>query len=317
MATRRRSKSASSSIDASRLTILASTDSKAFLTLANEMLASGDRLAREAALDALTEHPSPDARAPLRALYTELDADGVKRDQGTPMRGAIVMILDKIADARDADIALRAVETRETAFGEDIAWRLRARGLQLLANIAPDVFPYIAVEHLEDHAGDDNQPANTAFQLLAATGHHVAIYQWLVSGQRDPVLIAGMIDLLSDAPDQLVDRYVRIAMERGLRSDDDRLATVLTETIVERELEDSYPAIQILLSSKISEELYNYIAVLLAGTNRQPLLAILERELHRGRRPKVVAEALRIRSTPEQEAILRRWEAGDSYEEPE
>ena len=31
----------------------------------------------------------------------------------------------------------------------------------------------------------------------------------------------------------------------------------------------------------------------------------------RGRRPRAIAAALRVRTTPEQEAILRRWEDGD------
>jgi hypothetical protein len=38
---------------------------------------------------------------------------------------------------------------------------------------------------------------------------------------------------------------------------------------------------------------------------------MLEEQLHRGRHAKVVADALRIRTTDEQAAILRRWEEGD------
>ena len=60
--------------------------------------------------------------------------------------------------------------------------------------------------------------------------------------------------------------------------------------------------------ARVSDELYAYVAMLLAGTNRPALLSILEDQLHRGRRPNLVVEALRVRTTPEQEAILRRWE---------
>jgi hypothetical protein len=48
--------------------------------------------------------------------------------------------------------------------------------------------------------------------------------------------------------------------------------------------------------------------MLLASTNRLALLDILEQQLHRGRRPKLVADALSVRPTPEQRAILQRWE---------
>src|SRR5581483_11269603 len=100
--------------DASRLTVLAASgDHRAFAALALEMLASKQRLQREAALDALVEHPLPAAREAVRALYFELDEDGLKRDQGATMRVAILRILRALHDARDADIAARATDTRE------------------------------------------------------------------------------------------------------------------------------------------------------------------------------------------------------------
>ena len=86
---------------------------------------------------------------------------------------------------------------------------------------------------------------------------------------------------------------------------------MLAETIVQDEITDAYPSLARLMSSKVSDELYNYLAVLLASTNRPPLLAILEEQLHRGRRAKIVADALRIRRTDETAAVLRRWEDGD------
>jgi len=62
------------------------------------------------------------------------------------------------------------------------------------------------------------------------------------------------------------------------------------------------------VKSAIDSRLDAYVAMLLAGTNRTPLLAILEDQLHRGRRPKLIVEALRVRPTAEQVAILQRWE---------
>jgi hypothetical protein len=64
-----------------------------------------------------------------------------------------------------------------------------------------------------------------------------------------------------------------------------------------------------MLSAKISDELYSYLAMLLAGTNRPPLLEILEAQLRGGRRPKLVLEALNVRPTDEQRAIVKRWES--------
>ncbi len=298
-------------VSAARLTVLAASDRAAFRAQVVAMLGSGERLAREAALEALIEQPYPGARDALRTLYFELDADGPKRDQGARMRSTIVRVLRAVGDVRDADLAIAASAAREIAFGEDIAWQLRANGLMLLADVAPESFPYYAIEHLDDIAGDSGEPANTAFQLLAGSGQYAPVYQWLLGAADNAPLIASVFELFAAGPPAIVERYVVHAVERALRRGDEALLTVLVEAIVRLELERAYSALADVIAAKVSEELYNYLAVVLAGTNRAPLLAILEGQLHRGRHPKLIAAALRVRPTPEQDAILRRWEEGE------
>ena len=304
-------KQRTASAAAARLTVLAAAgDSDALLGHAIDLLGAPERLGREAALEALLAHPAAAARPALRALYAELDVDGVKRDQGATMRVAILRILRAIEDARDADLAVRGSETHESAFGEDITWPLRAHGLMLLADLAPDTFAYSAVEHLDDRAGD-GEPANTAFQLLAGTGNYVPIYQWLLRADAADPLIGPVFELFAEAPRAVVERYASQAMSRTRGGEDGALAIVIAEAVVRLELEAAYAALGALMARKLSDELYNYLAVLLAATNRPPLLAILEEQLHRGRHPKIIESALRVRPTPEQQAILRRWEDGD------
>ena len=308
MPTKRRASSA----ELSRLTVLAAGDQHAFAAHAIELLASGDRLAREAALSALVERPLPEARDALRAMYFELDADGPKRDQGAAMRVAIVRVLTSIADVRDAEIGARASETYEEILGDDVSWTLRVHGLRMLVELSPDLFPYYAIEHLDDCTSLRPEPANTAFALLAGTDNYAPIYQWLIAGDRDPEIVANAFEMLSEgAPREVVRRYVVRVIEIALRKQDEALITVLVEAIVRLEFDDAYPALDRVFSSKLSDELYNYLALLLAGTNRAPLLAILEQQLHSGRRPRVIVDALRVRTTPEQAAILRRWEEGE------
>lgn len=300
-----------SSAVAARLAVLRSSDEHAYAAYARELLRDGDRLAREAALESLLEQPAPSLRADLRALYLALHADGLRRDQGSRMRAAIVRILTQAADRRDADIGVLAVDTSERVMGEDLAWQLRTYGLRMLAELAPETFAYYAAEHLDDRAWPHSEPANTAFQLLAATGHHALIYQWLIGGERDASFVAPAFELLAGAPAELSGRFVSRSIEGAIRRGDETLCTLLAEAVVEREIERSYPALRDLLAAKISDELYAYLAVLLAGTNRAPLLAILEEQLRRGRRPQAIADALRIRTTDEQAEILRRWEEGE------
>lgn len=297
---------------AARLAVLAASgDDAAFLNVALAMLASKQRLDREAAAAALAGRPHAAARDLLRALYLDLDADGMKRDQGATVRGHIIRALTAIGDARDADIAARACGTSEIAFGEDIAWTLRALGLRMLAELAPDVFPYYALERLDDARGIGGEPANTAFRLLAATGNFVPLYQWLVQPDREPALAAQVFDLFAGAPPPIVERYAGGAIAAALRRADETMLTLLAEAIVEREMVALYDGVAAIMSAKVSDALYGYLAVLLAATNRPPLLAILERQLHAGARPRLILEALRVRTTPEQAAILDRWERGE------
>ncbi|MEX0750799.1 MAG: hypothetical protein WD359_08310 [Dehalococcoidia bacterium] len=294
-----------------RLQVLAAADAKKFRELVGEMLASPQRLDREAALEALVERPDSELRLGLRDLYFALNADGIKRDQGAIQRIAIIKVLRSIRDSRDVDVGVAAIDAREVAFGEDIAWELRVHGLLLLAEIAPDVFPYYAIEHLDDMAGpEESEPASTAFQLLAGTGNDVALYQWLLRSPGGETAQRVFELFIEKAPPEIVQRYATSALTIAIKREDDALCTVLVESIVRLELQACYPALAAMMFAKISDELYAYAGMLLAGTNRTPLLAILEDQLHRGRRPKLIAEALRVRNTPEQEAILQRWEDG-------
>jgi hypothetical protein len=303
-------KRAAASPDTARLKVLAASDERAFLRAALEMLGGG-RLQREAALAALAERPLPAAREALRAVYFELDADGLKRDQGGAMRVNIVRALAGIRDVRDRDIALRALDAHETAFGEDITWQLRVHGLSLLAEVAPDVFPFYAAEHLDDASGLDGEPAHTAFRLLAATENYLPLYQWLYASDADSSYVARVFELFSPGPPELVRRYVSSALAGAVRRQDEALCTVLAEAVVNLELEAAYDSLGGLMSSKVSDALYEYLAVLLAGTNRRPLLAILEEQLRHGRRARAVLAALRVRTTPEQQAIIDRYERDD------
>lgn len=292
-----------------RLQVLGAGDTQRFAEVVSEALASRQRLDREAALEALIERPAPELRAQLRELYRTLDADGLKRDQGAIQRLMIIKCLRGIRDARDADIAVLATDTSEKAFGEDTTWELRAQGLMLLAETAPDVFPYYAVEHLDDMAGpEESEPAGTAFQLLAATGNHAVLYHWLLRATPGAVSERVFELLIDEAPPAVIQRYASGALATAVKREDDAFCTVLAETIVRLELTACYPALAELMFARVSDELYAYVAMLLAGTNRPALLSILEDQLHRGRRPNLVVEALRVRTTPEQEAILRRWE---------
>lgn len=303
-------KKASASIALSRLRIIALGDEDAFRELVVELLASGDRPTREAALEALVERPLGDLRPQLRRLYDAVAGEGEKSDPGAHQRTLVVRLLLDIADIRDTDIGLRAAETYEKSMGVDGTANLRALGLKLIAATDPDLFPFVAAEHVNDASDFTPEPANTALQLLAGMGHQLAVYQWLVSkDEHEPALIEGAVELLTEAPPSLMARCLSRLTRDAIAKEDEPLLTKLAETIVDRELEDSYEALNRIIRAPISKELYSYLALLLAGTNRPPLLAILAEQLeHDIRRRPAILDALRVRTTPEQQAIIDAWE---------
>ena len=305
-------KKRAASPDLSRLRVLAAGDEEPFAAYVRDVLASGDRLAREAALEALAERPLEAMRPALRSLYDEVDGDGAKRDPAAHIRGGIVRVLLAIGDVRDRDIALRASDTRETVNGADGTSPLRALGLKLVAACDPDLLPYVAVEHVSDRSEFSPEPANTALQLLAGSGHALAVYQWLFAREdHEPELVAAAFELLVDAPAIVIARVIGKIMSGALARQDEWLLTTIAESIVKREVEDAYPSLAAMMEARISDELYGYLAMLFAATNRPPLLAILDQQMRDVRRRTAITAALRVRTTPEQTAILQRWEDDD------
>lgn len=298
----------------SRLTVLAAGDDPAaFAAYALELLASGDRMAREAAREALLNRPVAGARGALRALYSELDIQPDKLDPGAHLRAAVAHLLLAGEDARDVDVGLRAADTYERSMGVDSTANLRSLGLKIIAFADPDLFPYVAAEHINDASTFSPEPANTALQLLASTGHQLSVYQWMVSGPHEADLVEAALGLLDEAPAIVMSRCLAQLTRDAIEKKDEPLLTKLAETIVERELEDAYASLPSIMGSAISKELYSYLSLLLAGTNRPALLAVLEEQLAQDilRRPAIL-DALRIRTTPEQAAILQRWDdSGD------
>jgi hypothetical protein len=245
-------------------------------------------------------------------VYIDLHADAPKSDRGGDQRGAILRYLLKQPHPGDAEVAVMASGTYERDnSGEDNTYNLRLLGLRLLGHILPPaLLGYFAAEHLDDvtpHGGDE--PAATAIGLLADSGNHVALYAWLrgAAERASPNLLRAF-EALTDAPPEIVRRYIEQEIGTAVARNDEAACMVFADAIVKLEIEQAYTAISAIMNARVSDELYSYIAVLVASTNRPGLLTIIEEQLQPGGRTHLVLDALRIRTTPEQQAIIKRWE---------
>jgi hypothetical protein len=294
--------------------VLAAGDERAFLAFVLELLASPQRLDREAALEALVERPLDGARDALRRLYFDLH-NTPKGDRGGDQRGAILRYLIKDPHPRDVEVAALASGTFEfDSGGADSTFNLRRLALQLLAHVTPEHFPYYCAEHLDDIATDgraprdDGEPAATAIGLLAGFGQLPMLYHWLRRNGPGETNFMRAFDAFTQSPPEIVRRYINEKIEAALLRSEENVCMAFADAIVKLELEQAYPLIGNIMDARISDELYSYMAVLAASTNRPRLLAVLEEQLRPGSRTHLVIDALSIRTTPEQQAILDRWE---------
>jgi hypothetical protein len=111
--------------------VLAAGDERAFATYATELLRSGDRLGREAALAALLERPLP----AMRELATCLQLRRwIKRDRARRCYGTSAS-----AGPRRATAISRSRGERLSVFEDDLTWTLRVLGIRL-ADLDPSLF---------------------------------------------------------------------------------------------------------------------------------------------------------------------------------
>jgi hypothetical protein len=136
-----------------------------------------------AAMSVLAENPSPDARAPLLAVYNYLNADGVRRDPGAHVRSAALNALRPAARLEDLPLITQAVDTFEYLppnFVEE-AGQLRASALLALNELEDETTSYHAVRLLIDqqYARMSGEPALTAARVLSSRGEWVALFEYV------------------------------------------------------------------------------------------------------------------------------------------
>lgn len=171
------------------------------------------------ALNVLIKRPTPEARAPLVALYDHLNANGPKRDAGAFLRSAIIDALRPIALPFDSPLLARAARTveRMPPFFRDEAAGLRAAALIALNEVDESLAGYHAVRLLIDEHTDQmsGQPAITAVRVLASQEQLLPLY--LLAVQRAPIAQADVVSEclrnLTSLPPSLLDELIEVRNE--------------------------------------------------------------------------------------------------------
>jgi hypothetical protein len=144
----------------------------------------------------------PRARQALLERYHALSADTRRRDSDCMLRSALLRGLRGRALASEVPLLEEALRTYEFRPGEEVAGRLRAAALLVLADLDEALGAFHAVRLLGDrHTSEmSGEPAVTAARLLASQGHSLVLYQALRRDAIQPELAAACFEGLGGAP---------------------------------------------------------------------------------------------------------------------
>jgi hypothetical protein len=154
-----------------------------------------------AALELLPDG-DPRARQALLERYHALAADTRRRDSDCMLRAALLRGLRGRAMASEVPLLEEALRTYEFRPGEEVAGRLRAAAVLVLADLDDTLAAFHAVRLLRDsHTSEmSGEPAVTAARLLASQGHSLVLYQALRATAIQPEVAATCFEGLAGAP---------------------------------------------------------------------------------------------------------------------
>lgn len=237
--------------------------------------------ALQEALDALAESDDPRLRPALLARYTSLAANGLRRDPGCFQRAALLRALRPLARKDDAALLEEAVRTTEfmPPFAPpnrgDVAAGLRSVALVALNEVDETLAGYHAVRLLVDQYTSpmSGEPAVTAARVLAAQGHVLPLYAYLLAPLPGGAeVVAECLRGLGEMPASLL----RPLLDRFAGSDDEIVLLGLFDLLLARD--DSAAFADVVLDFVRTTRQYNvyrYVVSVIVARRRKDLIAEL------------------------------------------
>ncbi len=139
----------------------------------------------QAALQILSENPSPEAHDALVTLYLHYAMNGAKLDSGAYLRSAVLDALRPVVQHGARGLLIEAVQTYEFLPPDflDEAGRLRGSALLVLNELNDETTAYHAGRLLGDAHFDQmsGEPAVTAARVLGNRGEMLPLYLYVMA----------------------------------------------------------------------------------------------------------------------------------------
>lgn len=231
----------------------------------------------QAALDVLAAAGDPAARPVLLGRYAELAQEGTRRDPGCYLRAAIMRALRYLARRDDGAVLERAVTTYEfmPPGPIEVAAGLRSAALVTLNEVDETLAAYHSVRLLTDrHTSQmSGEPAVTAAQVLAAQGHELPLYAYVLrEGPGLSEVIGECLRCLTPIPASLLAPLV----ERYIESQDEIVLLGLFDLLLAHEAQASYDAMVLeFLHGTRLYNIYRYLVSMIVASRRDDRIAAL------------------------------------------
>lgn len=239
----------------------------------------------QAALAALAGVDDPRVRPALLDRYAFYAANGARRDPGCFLRADLLKALRHVARREDAGLLEEAVLTNEflppftgPTRGEAAAG-LRSVALVALNEVDDALAGYHAVRLLTDRYTSpmSGEPAVTAVRVLAAQGHVLPLYEYLLGDHMQE----GSAEVMAESLRSLVEAPASVLaplVERYRESENEIVLLGLFDLLLERE--DRAAFTDVVLTFARTTRLYNvyrYVVSMIVARRQQDLIAHLEK----------------------------------------
>jgi hypothetical protein len=247
----------------------------------------------DAALELLPDG-DPRARQALLERYHALAADTRRRDSDCMLRAALLRGLRRRALASEVPLLEEALRTYEFRPGEEVAGRLRAAALLVLADMDEVLASFHAVRLLVDpHTSEmSGEPAVTAARLLASQGHPLVIYQAVRGAGIQPEVAAACFEGLAGAPGSVL---AALAEDRWMECRGAALLALVDLLLAHPEAARLSPTLATIVEEAEDLDVVRYAATAMVAGRKAPLIEILGTLASLpGERGELVREALTL-----------------------
>jgi hypothetical protein len=269
------------------------------------------RNVQQMALRVLAKNPTLAARPVLLEHYGWFMGDGLKRDPGAYVRGAVLAALRPVAHPDDLALAVQAVLTYEflpPAFREEGAL-LRAGGLLIVADLDDRIARFLAARLLGDEFNErmSGEPGMTAIRVLASFDEILPLYQYAVGNATGklPELVSECLRSLTSLPVLLVPPLV----ERFAADANPAIKIGLWDLLIQHQAgPQELPVLARALARESDLDILRYLAIGMLTTHHTALLELVQQQARREKerhRLAVLREVLEIFGAGEKSGRLR------------